>query len=106
MRVALASNTTSASAVLRSLLALSSLHRHGIQSQSFELKISSLKALSVASFVESKLGAMEVIQHIAAGMLLCSFEVSTHLDTPYSLLTHKIIRSTSRHALQANGHGI
>jgi hypothetical protein len=74
MRVALESNTPSAAAVLRSLLALSSLHRYGVQSQAMELKISSLKALALAS--KSSFGAKEVIQHVAAGMLLCSFEVT------------------------------
>lgn len=74
MRIALAGNTPSSVAVLRSLLALSSLHRYGIQVQAIELKISSLNALAAASM--SNFGAKEVIQHVAAGMLLCSFEVS------------------------------
>lgn len=75
MRAARANKSTSATAVLRALLALSSLHRYGVQSQAVELKISSLKALAAASISETSLGVTEVIQHIAAGMLLCSFEV-------------------------------
>ena len=74
IRVALTSDTPSSTAVLRSLLALSSLHRYGIQSQALELKISSLKSLAIAS--KSTFGDKEVIQHVAAGMLLCSFEVN------------------------------
>jgi hypothetical protein len=73
MRVALEGDTQATEAVLRSLLALSSLHRYGVQTQAIELKISSLKALTRAS--KSSFGAKEVIQHVAAGMLLCSFEV-------------------------------
>jgi hypothetical protein len=76
MHVALESNTPSSAAVLRSLLALSSLHRYGVQSQAMELKISSLKALAIASASEGSFGAKEVMQHVAAGMLLCSFEVT------------------------------
>ncbi|XXH02444.1 hypothetical protein Hte_008819 [Hypoxylon texense] len=73
LRVALTSETPSAIAVLKSLLALSSLHRYGVQTQAIELKISALKALATAS--ESSLGTKEAIQHVAAGMLLCSFEI-------------------------------
>ncbi|KAI5854500.1 hypothetical protein GGS23DRAFT_590628 [Durotheca rogersii] len=72
-RIALASNTPSATAVLHSLLALASLHRHGVQAQAVELKISALKALSSVS--ADQIGTMEAIQHVAAGMLLCSFEI-------------------------------
>ncbi|KAF2264811.1 hypothetical protein CC78DRAFT_494590 [Lojkania enalia] len=73
MRVASAGNTPSTTAVIRSLLALSSLHRNGLQEQAFQLKIASIKALATAS--TTHFGALEVIQHVAAGMLLCSFEV-------------------------------
>lgn len=76
MRAALANNSNSTTALLQSLLALSSLHRNGVQSQAIELKISSLKALAAASNSENSLDTTEVIQHIAAGMLLLSFEVS------------------------------
>lgn len=75
MRAARSNKSSSATAVLRSILALSSLHRHGVQSQAFKLKIASLNALAAAATSESRLGLTEVVQHIAAGMLLCSFEV-------------------------------
>ncbi|KAI0844099.1 fungal-specific transcription factor domain-containing protein [Daldinia vernicosa] len=73
IRIALASDTTSALAVLQSLLALSSLHRHDVHSQAVELKISALKSLSAAA--GNQLGTTEAVQHVAAGMLLCSFEI-------------------------------
>ncbi|KAG8168375.1 hypothetical protein KVR01_001124 [Diaporthe batatas] len=75
MRAACSNNSSSATAVLHSLLALSSLHRHGVQSQAMKLKISSLKALAAASVAENSLDLELVIQHVATGMLLCSFEV-------------------------------
>lgn len=74
IRVALASNTASAVAVLRSVLALSSLHRHDVHSHAVELKISALKSLTAAA--NNLVGTVEAVQHVAAGMLLCSFEVS------------------------------
>lgn len=73
IRMALVNNSPSSAAVLRSLLALSSLHRSGLQTQAAELKIAALNALGAASTRE--IGTMETIQHVAAGMLLCSFEV-------------------------------
>jgi len=74
VRVAVVGNSPSACAVLQSLLALASLHRYGVQEQALQLKIASLRALAAASASED-LGPMEVIQHVATGMLLCSFEV-------------------------------
>lgn len=76
LRVTLARNTNSATSVFKALLAFSSLHRYGAHAQAFELKMSSLRALATASNPETDLGAIEVVQHIVAGMLLCSFEVS------------------------------
>ncbi|KAH7383965.1 fungal-specific transcription factor domain-containing protein [Pyrenochaeta sp. MPI-SDFR-AT-0127] len=74
MRIAFASNTPSAAAVFNSLLALSSLHRYGVQTHAFCLKIATIKSLAAAA-TATDLSAREVIQHAAAGMLLCSFEV-------------------------------
>jgi hypothetical protein len=75
MRIALAGDTPSAAAVRSALLALSSLHRYGVQEQAFKFKLHSLRALSTTSM--SNLTGLEAIQHVAAGMILCSFEVGT-----------------------------
>ena len=72
--MSLSNDTLSATALLRSLLAFSSLHRHGLQSQACELKISALGALAAASESE-ELDTEGAVQHVAAGMLLYSFEV-------------------------------
>ncbi|KAJ5833245.1 hypothetical protein N7474_001556 [Penicillium riverlandense] len=77
IRMALINDTPSAAAVLRSLLALSSLHRSGLQLQAAKLKIGALKALGTA--LNREIGTMEILQHVAAGMLLCSFESSTQI---------------------------
>ncbi|KAL2752600.1 hypothetical protein ACRALDRAFT_2113249 [Sodiomyces alcalophilus JCM 7366] len=73
-RIALTGNTASSRAALQSLLALSALHRrHDVHSQAVELKIAALKSL--AAGMGNQIGTREAIQHVAAGMLLCSFEI-------------------------------
>ncbi|GIC92250.1 uncharacterized protein Aud_008716 [Aspergillus udagawae] len=61
-------------AVLQALLAFSSLHRYGLQSQALELKIAALGSLA-KGLAAPNLCVQATMQHIAAGMLLCSFEV-------------------------------
>lgn len=76
VRVALEADTPSASAVLKAALAFSSLHRHGFQSQALELKIAALRSLARSAVAPSPgLCPRETVRHVAAGMLLCSFEV-------------------------------
>jgi hypothetical protein len=72
-RLALSSNAQSSQAVMQSIFALSSLHRHGIQLQTIKFKTSALGALRSSS--GSGIGRHEVARHIAALMLLCAFEV-------------------------------
>ncbi|KAL4815438.1 fungal-specific transcription factor domain-containing protein [Aspergillus spinulosporus] len=71
--MALVDSSPSSTAVRQALLGLSSLHRYGVQAQAFEFKISAIKSLKAASY--ANIGAAEALQHIAAGMLLCSFEI-------------------------------
>lgn len=72
--MSLSSDTHSTTALLRSLLAFSSLHRDGLQSQACELKISALGALAAASET-IELDTQGAVQHVATCMLLYSFEV-------------------------------
>jgi hypothetical protein len=73
LRVALSRSTQSSTAVLKSLLALSSLHRHGLQKHAARLKVSALSALAEAA--KTGVEGKEAIAHVAALMLLCCFEV-------------------------------
>lgn len=73
IRLALASTTTSAVALREAILAFSALHRHSIHAQAMENKIAALEALKVTAVDD--MDTLEAIQHVAAGMLLCSFEV-------------------------------
>ena len=81
VRIALQEETATAAAVLQALLAFSSLHRYGLQSQALELKTAALGSLAKASTAPS-LGAEATLQHTATGMLLCSFEVHELSYTP------------------------
>jgi hypothetical protein len=62
-------------AVLQALLAFSSLHRYGLQTQALELKTAALGSLAKGLAAVPDMGAEATMQHTAAGMLLCSFEV-------------------------------
>ncbi|KAI1735006.1 fungal-specific transcription factor domain-containing protein [Xylaria scruposa] len=74
MRMALADDGPSATAVLRSLLAFSYLHCYGHQAQVVKLKITAVRALKTAS--RSLIGAKEGVRHIGATMILCSIQTS------------------------------
>lgn len=63
------------SAVLQALLAFSSLHRYGLQSQALELKNAALRSLAEGLAAVPDPDANATMQHTVAGMLLCSFEV-------------------------------
>lgn len=74
LRMALSDGSRTTKAVMQCILAISSLHRFGPRPQAINLKLSALRTLaaSLAAGIDTK----EALQHIAAGMLLCTFEVS------------------------------
>lgn len=74
MRFSQSEKTLGSQAVLHALLGLASLARYGYNEQAMELKIASLRALGTG--LESCHNAFERVYHVAAGMLLCSIEVS------------------------------
>ncbi|KFY80601.1 hypothetical protein V499_00572 [Pseudogymnoascus sp. VKM F-103] len=73
VRLALLDSSPSSSAVLQSALALSSLHRHGLQADVFQFKARSLRTL-ITSY-DHCLESQTVVQHIAACMILCHLEM-------------------------------
>lgn len=79
------SDTVSRRALLHALLAFSSLHRSGLHRKTMSLKVAALGALS-ASAKEASQGMVEAAQHVAACMILCSFEVSKWGVTRTNLL--------------------
>ncbi|QKX57685.1 uncharacterized protein TRUGW13939_04803 [Talaromyces rugulosus] len=85
--MALANDSPSVAAVFQSLLALSSVHRDGLQSQAADLQVATLRALVVAPKSDD-IGSMEAAQLVAAGMLLCSFEIKHASCTSGQWITH------------------
>lgn len=73
LRLALSFNTPATASLLQSLLAVASVHRNGNQSQADKYKMAAIRAMRTS--VNETQGSDELLQHIAAGMLLCSFEV-------------------------------
>ncbi|RSL51877.1 hypothetical protein CEP54_011184 [Fusarium duplospermum] len=71
--MALSDNTPSATAILKSALALASYHRDKDHSHADQLKIAALRALAAST--KGIIGADESIRHVAAGMLLCTLEI-------------------------------
>ncbi|OIW26431.1 hypothetical protein CONLIGDRAFT_671996 [Coniochaeta ligniaria NRRL 30616] len=74
LRMAMAHDTLSGSALLYALLAFSSLRRSGAHQQALQLKILALQSLA-ASTNDGSLTSAEAAQHLAASMLLGSFEI-------------------------------
>ncbi|KAI0157862.1 fungal-specific transcription factor domain-containing protein [Hypoxylon sp. FL1284] len=73
-QVALIGDTNSAKAAQLALLAFAWMHLHNnTYSQAVELKIAALEALKDGS--KDEISTVEAFQHVAAGMLLCSFEI-------------------------------
>lgn len=83
IRIALSGHTTSATAVFNAIIAFSAIHRNDVNVQAGELKIAAIKALTAASGGE--IGTTEAIQHIAAGMLLLSYEVTSALSLVFQV---------------------
>lgn len=79
-RMAFSSHSSASAAVLHAILALASLRRNGLQCQALQHKGIALQKLSES--VGQGAESMEAVQHGAAGMLLCAFEVQQQVDVP------------------------
>lgn len=86
MQMALSDDSPASKAVLQSILALASLHRDGDQAGAARLKLSALSALLAST--ENGISAKSGIQHIAAGMLLCAYEVRIELSSNWPPFSH------------------
>ncbi|CAM1505988.1 Fc.00g116250.m01.CDS01 [Cosmosporella sp. VM-42] len=80
IRMSFSDNTSSSNAVLQAILALSSVHWEGHQNHAALLKIGALRALRVSSS-NRDMGRKEAMQHVAAGMILCSLEIQKPTET-------------------------
>jgi hypothetical protein len=75
LRMSFSDGSLTSKAVMQSMLAVSSLHRFGPRPQAINFKQSALRTL--AESLATGIGTKGALQHIAAGMLLCTFEVTT-----------------------------
>ncbi|KAI1112719.1 fungal-specific transcription factor domain-containing protein [Nemania sp. NC0429] len=80
VRMALTNHTIPSRAVLHAILALASLHRDGLQLQATRHKTVAVGALG-ASAKTGIQTTTEATQHLAANMLLCSFEIHMGTDS-------------------------
>ncbi|KAL5354873.1 hypothetical protein ACLOAV_000964 [Pseudogymnoascus australis] len=86
MRLALLDSSPSSVAVLQSALALSSLHRHGLQADVLQFKARSLRSLIISC--NNSIESPTVVQHIAASMILCHLEVKSPSYCSHEILRH------------------
>ncbi|CAG9956787.1 unnamed protein product [Clonostachys rosea f. rosea IK726] len=80
IKMAFCNDSSSSKAVLFALLALASRYRNGLQSQAVQFKTAAITELT-RSAERSSLSTTEAAQHVAAGMLLCSFEIHDSSET-------------------------
>ncbi|KAH8900823.1 hypothetical protein GQ53DRAFT_131017 [Thozetella sp. PMI_491] len=85
-RLALTDFSDSSRAVLQALLAIASLHRYGLCAETIKLQSAALRLLKDSA--QLGLSDSEAIQHIAAGMLLCSFEIQGDAQISGSWLSY------------------
>lgn len=72
-RLAFYDDSPSSQAVLHAVLSVSSVRRQGLTVQAVEQQRAALQALELSS--RHPIQGPKVAQHVAAGMLLCCFEV-------------------------------
>ncbi|RDW56864.1 hypothetical protein BP5796_12931 [Coleophoma crateriformis] len=80
IQMALSNSTVSSQAVLFALLAVASQYRDGLQSRAVQFKTAAISALA-KSAKNGISSTTEAAQHVAAGMLLCTFDTQTCSET-------------------------
>lgn len=85
LRMSFADSSSSSCAVLQAIFALASLHLYG-QSQAIVFKEKALLAIEASSNERS--GMREVLQRIAAAMIMGLYEIFDQPDSPYAWAQH------------------
>ena len=73
-QLSLSDDSPASTAVLRAILSLASLYSQGYGEEPLRLKTAALESLG-KSMNGRAIGTREIYQHVAVGMLICSFEV-------------------------------
>ncbi|KAF5605656.1 hypothetical protein FPCIR_348 [Fusarium pseudocircinatum] len=87
MRMAMTSNSASSSALLHAMLAYSSLHHYGMSEAALKFKVQALHLLSTSA-EDGQLSLVNASQHVAASMLLGSFETLRPSESSGEWLWH------------------
>ncbi|KAF5624539.1 hypothetical protein F52700_9708 [Fusarium sp. NRRL 52700] len=103
MRMAMVNNSASSSALLHAMLAYSSLHHHGLSEAALEFKVQALHLLS-NSAEDGELSLANASQHVAASMLLGSFETLRPSESSGEWLWHIWGAADVIQATQLNHH--
>ncbi|KAJ6086832.1 fungal-specific transcription factor domain-containing protein [Penicillium canescens] len=90
-------------AVLRAILALASLYRHGHGEESLQLKVAALNSLA-ASMNGLTTGTREIYQHVAVGMLLCAFEIFLPSESSFQWPLYLSGAKSMLHKICDGGH--
>lgn len=101
-QLSLSDDSPASTAVLRAILSLASLHSLGYGEEALRLKTSALESLG-KSMNGRAIGTREIYQHVAVGMLICSFEVCRHTALSVVSLTDYPRRFPHPKA-HSNGH--
>ncbi|KAH8647958.1 fungal-specific transcription factor domain-containing protein [Xylariales sp. PMI_506] len=97
LRMATSNGAPSTIAVMKSLLAFSSMHRFGPHIETTKFKLAAIRSLSTS--LSHSMEKYEAMQHIAAGMLLCLLEAQEDTSGPnmwilYLVGVKEILRAT------------
>ncbi|KAF5624120.1 uncharacterized protein FTJAE_10445 [Fusarium tjaetaba] len=100
-------NSASSSALLHAMLAYSSLHQHGMSETALKFKVQALHLLS-NSAEDEELSLVNASQHVAASMLLGSFETLRPSESSGEWLWHiwgavDVIQATQLHDHSSEG---
>ncbi|CAI7626966.1 unnamed protein product [Penicillium pancosmium] len=90
-------------AVLRAMLSLAYLYRHGHGNEALRLKVAALNSLGTA-MKENVTGTREIYQHVAAGMLLCAFELFLQSESSFQWPLYLSGAKNMLHNICEGGH--
>lgn len=84
IRMVLSGSSRSTVCLMQSMLAVSSVYLHGLQAQSIKYHTAALRTMRAA--VDHGLAGVEPCEHVAAAMLLGSYEVCSRTSVKFYIL--------------------
>lgn len=84
VRIANWNKSNASRALFNLMMSFAAVNRHGLHTQMMDLKIQALHGLSKSKIEKPEVCYEAAVQHLAAGMLLCSIEVCRSVATDLS----------------------